>query len=172
MTRRVIGDQRRRLHRGRRAPALGDELAELAAARGDAARRIGRRRIGSEQLDVLVNQHVRARSGGHDDRTVGCREHAQRVACDAARLVVESGVERRLAAARQPFWHDDAAPEALEHARHRHPDGRMEFVDETGGEQLGDHRGRRAASAMVAGSGSSASAAATRSDADANGART
>src|SRR6266852_3558839 len=110
----MVGDTRGQAGRELRAAVLGDELAELAASRRNLACALGVARAVSEQLRVLMNEHVRTRSRWDDDRPLGRREHVERVTRDLPRLVVKSGIVGGLTAAGQPVGHSDLEAEALE----------------------------------------------------------
>ncbi len=115
---------------------LSEKLAELPTARRDAARHLERDRIGVEEHGVLVDEHVGARTGRNDDRSGRRVEHAQRVTRDCACLVVEPGIEGRLAAAGLIERHADLDTEVFEYAHRREGHFGIEIVDQTRVEQL------------------------------------
>src|SRR6476620_7289253 len=73
------------------------------------------------------------------------------------RLIVQDGVIRRLPTAGLIARHPDVRASAFEHAYNRHPDVRIELVDETRVKQLNGCRHRRS---VLLGSASSRSTSA------------
>jgi hypothetical protein len=88
-------------------------------------------------------KHFQHRAAGTrtDDNGVGIRELREHLGGDGARFVQITGIERRLAAASNCFWHDDAVAEAFEDLHHADARARKQRVDETRNEQRDGHVG-------------------------------
>ena len=138
MARRVVRDPCLQPRDEVRAAVFHDELAELPAARGDGPSPMGVSRVVPEELGVLMDQHVGARSRWHHDRSIGRRQHVERMPGHLPGVGVETGVVRGLAAAGEADGHGHLEPQPLEHADDRHAHVRADLVHEAGVEEM-DH---------------------------------
>src|SRR5439155_26026107 len=87
-------------------------------------------------------EHRAAGTGGDHDN-FGLLQPTQHPACDGARLVPITGVERRLAAASEVVGEIDFVAEALEQVHHTDGRLRVNQVNETRNEQSDRHGGSR-----------------------------
>jgi hypothetical protein len=135
MTRRMIRDRRLQPRAGKLLEMVRDEGAELDRTVADRFSARPPDGVPFELGGLLVNDHVAARSGRDHDRAVSTFEHFDRVTRGRARGFLETGVERRLAAAGLIERDVDGETEVLQYLDHGEADVREELVDEAGVEE-------------------------------------
>ena len=130
------GHPRRRQARAQvaNAEAIDEEFAEFPGDAGGLAGALLPDGVIGEELWIVVAQHGCAAAGRRDDHFGVC-EGAQKLAPDAARIVMEAGIEAGLAAAGLRLREAHVKAQVLKHLDDGDAAARVKRIDDAGHEE-------------------------------------